>query len=770
MKTYRIDKNLFLVLQPVPKTRAAIPVPQPTNHIVVVDCSGSMTGDLPKLRTHLKSKLVTLLRTDDTLTVIWFSGKGEFGVLVEGQKAATAKDLKGFHDAIDRWLRPIGLTGFKEPLEEVAKVIKRVKNGNPFSLFFMSDGCDNQWPRADILKTVEQATGGLAAAAFVEYGFYADRALLAAMAERAGGRHLFARDFAEYEPVLNNTIETRALNAVRVPVTIRQSVIDGVAFTFGTDHRELFTFTVEGTADAGADQVVVPENLDVIAYLSEEHRGDVDDLPMIAANVNARKKGSPMTEAYAALALFAIRMRPNVVYPILKALADAALIEQFSGCFGKQRYSDFVDKALHFATSPTSRYPQGWDPTKVPDDNAFTVLELLQYLSWDHNNRLLLDSPEFKYSRISRGRVDATEVMTDVEQTRIAEITAEMAKTKAAKKVKELQAELDRLMQAKGTAFTFTPEPNPDGYPIENLTYNEDRPNISVLVKKSGTVDLTGRIPAGLKLPAQLPTHIWRNYAIIRDGLVNVDILPAQVVPTTAKDLRTRGCDMTPVNGVEAIRVHLLPILNRTMVKEASAEDLIRMQWNLTRLRAAQKVLNHFKKKVAALDPKPPATLASTYGEAEATWLKDVVGVTDGGFAPKHTVQAESKDFYLGKELTVKLKGYSSLPTVDEVAAKLKGGKLNGPGALMVTTLEECLNRGLSGPTGDVAWLEKQARLATVSTRQLIQQIAEIKFAIIVGQVWFKEWASLAENTMRLACDGVDILGTIEMKDVEIRV
>jgi len=57
-------------------------VPAPVDHVIVIDVSGSMYSDLPTLRNQLKNKLASLVRDRDTVTIIWFSGRGSYGVLV----------------------------------------------------------------------------------------------------------------------------------------------------------------------------------------------------------------------------------------------------------------------------------------------------------------------------------------------------------------------------------------------------------------------------------------------------------------------------------------------------------------------------------------------------------------------------------------------------------------------------------------------------------------------------------------------------------------
>lgn len=94
----------------------------PMHRVVVVDCSGSMGGELPKLRTHLKNKLASMVEPQDVMSLIWFSSKGEAGFIFQNMKISSATDLQKIHNAIDRFLVPVGLTGLKTPLEMVLKL------------------------------------------------------------------------------------------------------------------------------------------------------------------------------------------------------------------------------------------------------------------------------------------------------------------------------------------------------------------------------------------------------------------------------------------------------------------------------------------------------------------------------------------------------------------------------------------------------------------------------------------------------------------------
>jgi len=53
------------------------------HHTFIIDCSGSMYYELSSIRRDLYNKISTLLKPNDSVTLIWFSGRNECGVLLE---------------------------------------------------------------------------------------------------------------------------------------------------------------------------------------------------------------------------------------------------------------------------------------------------------------------------------------------------------------------------------------------------------------------------------------------------------------------------------------------------------------------------------------------------------------------------------------------------------------------------------------------------------------------------------------------------------------
>lgn len=776
ISSIKISDSLYLITQQVSKESPKAPAAIPTNHIAVVDCSGSMYSELPKIREQLKKKLPKLISEKDTFSMIWFSGRGEFGTLIEAEPVATLKDLSDVNRAIDRWLKCVGLTGFKEPLEEVARLIERVRQKRPgsvFSLFFMSDGHDNQWSRPDILKALEKAAGGLASAAFVEYGYYADRPMLAQMAEKCGGQHIFAEEFDQYEASFEAAMQNRPTGAPKIKVDIPTDVVENVVWT--SRDGVLTTYAVESGSAS------VPEDTPAIHYLSASVVGTLSgDLNGAASS---RTTGDDFDAAYAAVSLMSVRMRPKVVLPILKALGDVRLIDEFSGCFGRQRYSAFMDLAKDLSFNPKGRFEKGYDPKRVPRDDAFTVLELLNILSSDDGNRMLLDHKAFQYSRIGRGRVDA-DILTPEQLEEIQKITAKIASEKSAAKIKKLQEEIAAITAKSQPALKFEQdeEEAAKGFPISSLTWNEDKPNVSVLVRKPGTVDISSRIPDSLKgkLPERFPTFVYRNYAIIKDGLVNVKVLPCLLTGETREKLdgfvKSGQAKefLEDVDGVTLVHVDRLPVINQNMVNDVDPDDFFRRQWELTKAQAAQKVYNSFHKEL--LPQVKTKGFADLYGGEAADWLKEQ-GFTDySGFSPK-TVQAESKDFYVAKELKVSLKGYSKLPSLKELKEMIAKGKVNPPGALMRPTYEEVENflksdiyvKAAAKDKVLEAWLDGQQKAKRAEVRRLIYEIARTTFTLIVGQTWFAKTNPDATD-FTVDVDGMKIQASAVMREVEVKI
>ena len=712
-KIYFSD-NFSLASKVISTTQVTEVIPS-VHHIIVIDVSGSMWGDLPSLRTHLKNKLSTLVGEKDTVSILWFSGKGQFGILQEAVPVRSLSDLSTLHKAIDKWLQPVGLTGFKEPIQETISLISRLKALDPsflINFFFMTDGYDNQWSKAEILKVTAELSQHVDNSVFVEYGWNCNRDLLSKMAESSGGTLVFSEHFENYQTVFDNELSKDIRGGKKILVSLDSVPALGYAFAYDTN-GSLVSYTVNDN-----NEVLVPESIDAVHYFtkeSAEYGTFVND-----------------TRAYFGLATLSQRMLANEIFTVLGAMGDVYLVNRFVNSFSKQDYTDFQNECIAQGLDETIRFKEGVDVNVVPKEDAFTVLDLLQLLSEDDNNLVYPNHEAFGYKRIGAGS------------------------------------------KQRDDSVKFEINDKTKGYPVSGIVFNEDRPNVSFRVKYDGTVTLPEDKRNEFNLPEKINSFIYRNYTIIRDGIVNIRKLPVSLTEKTLEVLRAEnvvGTDVKP-GEVFVLDTTKIPVINRNMVKSVSAKDTFNKVFKLEQLKAAQKVFKFYRDQFA---PKKSEGFAVVYGEDAAAWLKEV-GVTDyNGFNPPSD-SVPMTDVYTATELKISIKGLSSLPSVNDVLKKVAGGKaltlresLLHPSIIKVNEFLEsdlCKNASSSDELYKT-WLKSETNNIISQVRVLNKEISQTKFAIILGHVWFNDLAA-GESSMSLTINGFDVVFNAELSEKEI--
>jgi Mg-chelatase subunit ChlD len=709
--------NLTLAVQKREIAAAAAPAIVPTHHVVSVDISGSMYGVLSELRRHLKNKLASLVGPQDTVSLIGFSGRNECYLIADSCPINNGGDLKALHTAIDRFLQPTGLTGFKAPLEMTGAVIDRIKSRTPggnFNMFFLSDGYENQSPEADVLKACQNVASRVDTAAVIEYGYYANRKLLTQMAELLGGALVFAQDFQSYEVALTNALGGKSSKKISLPLDYAAS--QGYAFAVLND--QVVSFVVENGA------IAIPESVTEVAYFTN-----------VTSDVQYKAQKADAI-AFASLIPLAQRMKTNDVFQVLGELGDISLVEGFASCFSKEDYNLFLAEVLGCVLDPAKRYVLGYSATAVPKDDAYTVLHMLDALTESEDNLFYPYHEAFAYER-----------------------------TTAARDAKE------------GTA-SFSVDDKSKGYPINGIVFNETRANVSVRVRVAGTVTLPADHPT--ELPDTVPSFIYRAYNIVKDGIVHTRELPVSLSKETFTKLKAEGIipksKRYKAGEVIVLKFPKLPVINRQMVKEVTAADTFKLAVELQILKGAQKVFNDYRKKIA---PKESVASKALYGEAAVEYLKSV-GVTDfNGFNPSST-KGEVTDHYIAKELKIAVKGLSSLPKVEEVETAIAGGKsLKINQFVMKDALVKLdafmgsdIYKNAADKNGLIeTWIVGEQQAAVAKTRELIVKMAQRKFAIIVGQVWFSDFSSLDEDTLEVDMRGFGkVAVTASLKETEIEI
>jgi hypothetical protein len=747
-KHVKFDENYCLVSQEVNST-ATVEVAKKTNHIFVVDVSGSMSWELPKIRTQLKNKLSNLMKEGDTISIVWFSGSRDAGILKEEIEVKSLKTLSDLNDAIDKWLHPIGLTAFLKPLELVKELVGRIKNNRPgsvFSMIFLTDGCNNDCPWGDVTKTLKNLEADIASSTFVEYGYYADSRALTQMATILGGEKISCNGFDDFEPVFASKISKSIRGGKKVVVDITDKYLYDFAFSVSEDGSVI----LYGITD---NKILVGPEVKEVYFFSTQAIGGtlVADIPL-----------------YAAIYVLSDKLLNDDAEKVFYQLGDNFYYKMLVNAFGKQKLNAFKTAIKECVADASKRFLDGKGAIKPVDDNAYCLMNLIEDLANAEDCLFYAGHSEFVYNRIGRKRVQRGENLSEADKKRLAEAKNVQEITKITEELKDKNVELKFVNS----------DPN-RGYPVTDFVWNEERANLSLRIRIEGKAIL----PENKFKVSEVATYKYNTFTLIKDGIVNVEKLPVSY-SSDLVDLLTSNSVPFAVIGASAdfpaiiiVDLTALPIINRGMVRSISAKDLAVQEWELLKLQADKKVYDFYRK---ALYPKESKSFIELVGQECADWLK-TIGITDyNGYAPL-TDAEESTDFYMSVNLTTKLKGLSSLAKVEDVVAKLKSGASMKPSeAIMADAVKKYLAVLESDMYKTLS--EEQQKdmlktyLITKSTelnkkkRKAMQEIAQIKFALILSKKWFKEFKTFDENTLNIKLDGQELAFTFDLNEKEVKI
>jgi hypothetical protein len=633
------------------------------DRVFVVDVSGSMSAELPAIRQHIKTRVSVVAEPGDRISIIAYSGRRQCSRVLTSQDLKDASSLSAIHRAVDRWLIPIGLTAFVDPLVELQKLIGEIRSGRPngaIDVAFMSDGQETSgYSRAEIIDECKKIRDEVDSAAIVEYGMWADRSLLSAMAENMGASHIYVDGAASFATFTEQVL-TRRVGRVGKKVAIDVGANASLAFSLADS--EVIAHVVED-----GKVWIPPIEMDLAVLSSSPMRGaTVVDLGKALQKTNgpmgfAGKPCDHVVHAYAAVALLAVRQKPKLMFPILRALGDVRLIEQLSCCFGKQAFTN----ASAFAQLAAFDGRERW----VPKENAFTIVDLAKLLV---DGKARLDSASVKVARIGPKLVDSADFFLQGEAEEVADLHTKAAESRDAVDYTMLYLRLKSLLDLKGISLPFTPDPTTDGDLLDEVVWNMERPNLSLRLRIPGTIHLKNVVPADLvgreTLPEHFKTTIYRTRSIVAAGIRNVDMLPVFVTEEVWTKLAAEGLVDKSKGYQSRVEIDLkrVPLSNLRMADNLSARDLVEAHYNLLIANAHIAVLEDAKKQF------PKANwIVDQHGAPCAAWL-DKNGIKPYGFSPSKTKHPyKSGDKREMRELDVKIASFGSAPSLTETRKRL---------------------------------------------------------------------------------------------------
>ena len=358
------------------------------HRIFCIDVSGSMAGDLPDIRRQLKNKMPTSIRPQDFMSLIWFSGKGQFGTIFEHISIHDLKDLVNINTAIDRYLATVGSTGFVEPIR-MAKKLAETYPEQP-QVFFLTDGGENVWPKQECLQSFSEMTE--IPLVIVEYQYYCDRTFLGQLAEISNGVSIFNENFESYDVSFDNYMKNRVSKSKTVESSLPILYVNEGKFVYklptggpNVDHPVGGVFRIPKHVDR-VWKVDTTKSLDGL-FPSDE-----------------RDKNDPLVHEIYLTMLFALQThQADVMEKCVNVLGDVYVSKQYSVCFSKQDESRLYDHISNCINDPaTFSFKDGVDVHFVVNNNVFTIIDLLQTIQADKKSRYYPYHPSIVYNRISK--------------------------------------------------------------------------------------------------------------------------------------------------------------------------------------------------------------------------------------------------------------------------------------------------------------------------------------------------------------------------------
>ena len=353
------------------------------HRIFCIDVSGSMASDLPDIRRQLKNKMPTSIRPQDFMSLIWFSGKGQFGTIFEHISIHDLKDLVNINTAIDRYLATVGSTGFVEPIR-MAKKLAQTYPEQP-QVFFLTDGGENVWSKQECLQSFSEMVD--IPLVIVEYQYYCDRTFLGQLAEISNGVSLFNENFESYDVSFDNYMKNR--------VSTSKIVESDLAILYVNDGKFVYKLPTGGLTEG---VFRIPKHIDRVWKVDSTK--SLDGL----FPSDERDKNDPLVHEIYLTMLFALQThQADIMEKCVNVLGDVYVSKQYSVCFSKQdesRLSDHISNCIY--DPATFAFKDGVDVHFVVNNNVFTIIDLLQTIQADTKSRYYPYHPSIVYNRISK--------------------------------------------------------------------------------------------------------------------------------------------------------------------------------------------------------------------------------------------------------------------------------------------------------------------------------------------------------------------------------
>jgi hypothetical protein len=666
------------------------------HHIHILDRSGSMSGNIYELIENVK-KTIEYIPDNDYVSIVWFSGAGEYKTLIKGARKDT-----NLYKLLDSIKSTLGCTCFSDPLKEVGEIINDLKAiCSNFNVTLFTDGYPvTPWSEEEeerkIFKNIDVWKDEAIALNTVGYGNYYNEKLLRDIAAKTQfGLMIHSSKINEYMGIFSHNYE-RVSELVMDSVLVESTNTEIIYLNEKTSKMTNETLKMSMLDKRKNQFILVCDREEFIFKINDEIFDTEDIKDSIQPNTLI-----PVQYVYAYQNYYNGDNRQYCLDILAKTIKDKYLVDEQFKAFTFDECGEFIKKMKKTVFSSKGRMLHGECPNGyLPKDDAICAMDVLKLLI-EGNNSYIYSS---EYNRIGVQTVDNFDL--------------------------------------------FKWNPGPQITSINELVFNKEKLNVSIRSTIKGTVDLNPKQAAKVGLDAKINSRTYRNQTLVKDGNLNMDSIKVIVDEDTFTKLNNLGIEglvdevgATETNGTQiTLNLTTIPVINRTYLSDAGKiENVLKNTYEITVLEAQQKVANYFNKMCKKYTKYTPeqVELLKEHGLSESL---EYIGVDN-----KKTEKVE-EDYYEARELTFDIKGYASLPSVKDVQKKIKeNGKLNGPATLMKEYMDEIQKKipvSLLDETisfdGDSEFFENEVkRIKNIILSKRVE-MASMKIAKVLTGDWFK--------------------------------
>ncbi|QIG68154.1 Von Willebrand factor type A domain-containing protein [Rhizobium phage RHph_Y68] len=690
-----------------PSTPEAKETPR-THHFLLLDRSGSMYTSINDEIDQAKEAVNAIRGSNDLVTVLWFSGQGSHGVIVEAANGAT--DIAS---QLDKYRSVLGATCFSEPLEKVASIAKSHSHKvDQTVITLFTDGCPVvTWSYdQELVRSIQAVTSlysiNLVAVNSIGYGNYYRRDFLQHLADTTElGTFVHSRDLDELSLLFEDAVGVaRGLRVSKLSV----DSVDSEILYLGGETRQFRKNDLDlSRLNKEYNRIYVVSDHDV--FINGE---------MFQTKTVTQKEYPDLVEnflyAYAD-ALYYRGERQKALDIIVNNLKDKAIADSMMNAFTNDEVATAQLKLRDADLFFESRFKEGkCAPGYLPKKDAFCLIDLFKIFFDDGRVSYVPFSDNVKtYNRINRKSEDKFNVF---------------------------QADQEEVVT-----------------PIKDFVWNKDLLNLSIQFSINGVVNLNPRSAKAVGLDPVFKTKIFRNHTIVKDGSLNIEsaefIVPLEVINRIKhekikfKIISSYGDDTDMIRVVFDLRS--IPIINRLYIDRSfNLDEVAAVTLEIAQEEARLKVLNWVHDTAVSSNGRLQKTdTFKTYTVDQIAVLQEH-GISKQGWyngVQVERAKAEDSDSYEARTLNFYVKGASSLPSIADFQKMVDGKKdPNIPGKFMIQAMDrivtqtDALGFKLDAPDSKlVAFLDAKVKETKKTIQALRNEVNVVKLAKVLTNDFF---------------------------------